>query len=252
MPQVKLTGRVDAKPAAQPATVGLPIFDIVSSRDVGEAKITMKLQPYMPSFNVDKGIIMPTDNVPRVDIEISSNDLHCYFDDVNKGNLSAPRISLKRNVEVKGKTYKLDATYARKGNTSVLPKLEPLPTDILKLSVDLPKMGDVNAKLEYGTLTKVASCTLKSKVKDTNVSLKTDFDTDKQTLAWKANAKHALPEGFAAELELKNTMSGALELTKDKFIVTVPYDKNGPNLKGATAKMKFEKRLDIGDRKSVV
>jgi len=245
--ELKLTGRLDVRPAASPANAGCGVFDLVTVREVGEAKVTLKMQPYLPTFNADKGLIMPTDNVPRLDVEINSGDLYCYFDDVNKGsNLSAPRITLKKSVELADKTYKLDLTYARKGNTSVLPKLEPLPSDILKIGVDLPKMGDVNAKLEYGTLTKVASVTMKTAVKDAKLALKTDVNTNNQNVAWKANVNYPLPEGVGLGLELKDTMKGLLTLTKDRFVLDVPLDtKSGPNVKGITAKVKFDKRLDI-------
>jgi len=186
----------------------------------------------------------------NVDITATSNDFTVYLDNVDlmpEGKW-APRVSYKKNVEVQGKKYACDATYAMKGNTSILPNREPLGTDIFKLSVKAPAIGGVTPKVDYGTLTKTATVTLSGKADKADVSLKTDVKLKDSKMAYTANVSYPLPEKMklAAELKMPSN-TGKVSLSKDKYTIELPlksFDKM-PDPMSAVLKIKYCKNFDL-------
>lgn len=243
-PKLTVDTRTDIK--SEPSAA-LGTFDIKCKDTVKGWKLEAVLQPKLGKLNKSGfGGIQGA----NLDLIADNGDVFVYFDNVDlipEGKW-APRVSLKKKLDVSGKKYDTEVTYARKGNTSVLPNREPLATDILKLSVKAPAMSGVTPKLEYGTLTKTAVCTLSGKVEKCDLSLKTQYKINGGKLDYTATAAMPLADGFKASAEAKlPSKSGKVALSKGQYTVELPiksFDKT-PDPMSAVLKIKYSRDFEL-------
>lgn len=244
MPKVVVDTRTDIN-SVPSAKLGL--FDIKAEDTVKGWKVSAVAQPKLGAIDSNgfggfKGC--------NVDVIAKSKEFNIYLDNIDllpEGKW-APRVSYNKDVDVQGKKYNMELLYAMRGNTSVLPERKPLHTDILKLAVKAPAVGGWSPKFQYGTLTNVVTTELKGKVDKLDVTLKTDYNMTKKSLANQLNLSYPLPEKMklAAELKLPSK-SGKMTLSLDRYAVEVPLKQLNkvPDPKSAVIKIKYSKNFDV-------
>lgn len=248
MTKVSLATRTDVKTAP---SVGLGLCDISVSDTVSGWKISAVAQPQIGAVTKDGfgGFNGVNCDVTASNSDVAGLDVSMYFDNVDliPEKKWAPRVSAKKSFEAGDNKFTGEVTYAMKGNTSVLPKRAPLETDILKMSLKCPAVSGFTPKLEYGTLTKTAGCTLDGKVGDVSLTLKANYNLKKESLSHQVTASMKIPDtDVKATVELKDAKKGSLALAMDRYTLSMPISTDSaPDVKGTVLKVKYSKDFDM-------
>lgn len=232
-------------------TVKLGLFDIKAKTEVAGVDLTAVMQPSLPALTrngPERGAFAFNFDIiaKKKDVLGDDSDMFVYLDNIQTQRSFAPRVSMSKKVG--DLTY--DVTYARKGNTSYLPRREPIDKSILVLGVHVPVSGHGNltTKWEFFTLRKEVKVTTYADVNKpikAKTKLETTYNFDSGTLTQKGNFNRAIGDtGIKADLELKTSetgYSGRVALSKDDFTLDLPFKDvtSVPDLTKAVLKCKY-------------
>ena len=133
-------------------------------------------------------------------------------------------------------------TLAQQGHKGANPDDGGLSADMCRVAVDLPVSDinkDLSASVDYDINGKGANVRAGYKNGDIAVSLRTAVDTDSKKMAHTVNASYSGIEGVGIGLEVNDSGSGKLNVTKDKYELEVPVSKSGVNKDDIKLTMKW-------------
>jgi len=220
-------------------------------------KVTLKAKPtFSPNVSVDKngvstnltdfGDMHGVANLDNFDLSIAKSteilgqktDLNLSMEKFGRGGSRA--LTATTNVD---KVGDVTVTLAQKGHKGSCPDDgQSISTDMARVAVNLP-VSDINkdltASVDYDINGKGANIRAGYKNGDIAVSLRTAVDTDSKAMSHTVNASYSGIEGVGIGLEVNDSGSGKLNVTKDKYELEVPVSSSGVNKDDIKLTMKW-------------
>lgn len=159
---------------------------------------------------------------------IAGQDVDLTLSKEKFGRGGSTAVTAKTNVD---KVGDVTVTLGQRGNKSAFDGDGALANDIARVHVNLP-VSDINkdltASVDYDLNNKDANVRVGYSSGDIAVRLKTAIDSN-QKLSHTVNADYSGIEGVGIALEVDDSGSGKVNITKDKYELEVPVSKNGVN-----------------------
>jgi|AntAceMinimDraft_11_1070367.scaffolds.fasta_scaffold52478_1 hypothetical protein len=165
-------------------------------------------------------------------------DLNLSMEKVGRGGASA--LTAKTNVENVGD---VTITLAGAGHKGACPDDgQALGADMCRISVNLPTADihkDLTASVDYDVAGKDANVRVGYKSGDVTVALRSAVATTTKVMAHTVNANYSGIEGIGIGIEMNDSGSGKLSVTKDRYELEVPVSKSGVNKDDIKLTMKW-------------
>jgi ribosome-associated translation inhibitor RaiA len=224
-------------------------------------RITLKAKPaFSPNCSADKngvetnmtnfGDMHNVANLDNFDLTVAKSteilgqktDLTVSMERFGRGGANA--LTATTNVEQLGD---VTVTLAKRGHKGSCPDDgQAISDDMCRVAVTLP-MADINkdlsASVDYDVNGKGANIRAGYKNGDVTLALRTAVDTQSKKMAHTVNASYSGIEGVGIGLEVNDSGSGKLNITKDKYELEVPVSKSGVNKDDIKLTMKWSMEM---------
>lgn len=219
-------------------------FDLKASTTVEGFKVTCTAKPTTPSVSFDPVKLNTKPVSVDVNAEVSKNGVTVFFDNLQKlgDKKVAPRVKVEQKVTVSNKSYTIDAEVALKGNVKT--------SDVVTVTCKAPPVSGFTPKASYSTGPKGLSLTVSGDVNtDTNVVVKAEHFPAKSCKPTNVTTTltQKLPEKMKVKLQLKQDLSGSVEVHKGNAFLEAPIGANGkpPGMRDVTFKFKKSFEYDL-------
>lgn len=223
-------------------------------------RVTLKAKPaFSPNVSVDKngvntnltnfGDMHGVANIDNFDLSIAKSteimgqktDLNLSMERFGRGGSRA--LTATTNVD---KVGDVTVTLAQRGHKGANPDDGGLADDMCRVAVNLPVSDiskDLDASVDYDLQGKSANVRAGYRNGDIAVRLRTAIDTQSNKMAHTVNASYSGIEGVGIGLEVNDSGSGKLNVTKDKYELEVPVSSSGVDKDGIKLTMKWDMAL---------
>lgn len=169
-------------------------------------------------------------------------DLNLSMEKFGRGGSNA--LTATTNVD---KVGDVTVTLAKAGHKGSCPDDgQAIATDMCRVAVNLPVADinkDLSASVDYDVNGRGANVRAGYKNGDVAVSLRTAVDTQTKKMAHTVKASYSGIEGVGIGLEVNDSGSGKLNITKDKYELEVPVSKSGVNKDDIKLTMKWSMEM---------